>query len=87
MLINEKICHPEQQEQSAKRSGVTFYATAEFQGLKYYKFYIRLICFIRDAETVLDYWRLDRLNAALAKTCWVRYAHTAHLPKSAVQHD
>ena len=22
------LCHPEQQEQSAKRSGVTFYATA-----------------------------------------------------------
>ena len=29
------------------------------QGLKYYKFYIRLICFIGDAETVLDYWQFD----------------------------
>ena len=42
---------------------------------------------IRDPEIVLDYWRLDRLNAALAKTCWVHYVHTAHLPKSAVQGD
>ena len=47
----------------------------------------RLFCTIRDSETVLDYWRLDRLNAALAKTCWVCYAHTAHLPKSAVRND
>ena len=47
----------------------------------------RLFCTIRDSETVLDYWRLDRLNAVLAKTCWVCYAHTAHLPKSAVRND
>ena len=30
---------------------------------------------------------LTKLNAALAKTCWVHFVHTAHLPKSAVQHD
>ena len=41
----------------------------------------------KDSETVLDYRRLDRLNAALAKTCWVHFVHTAHLPKSAVQGD
>ncbi len=58
-----------------------------FQHLNFNIFIKCKICYIRDPETVLDYWRLDLLNAALVKTCWVHFVHTAHLPKSTVQND